>query len=212
MTAIIRQESSQMSAGEKFGDFFVSRFIKFAGVGESSKKTYAKCLRQLFCYFAKKSITRPVRDDIIDWINELTAQRKSASTIQLYLTSAKIFFRWLAQENLYPDIADHLKSGVKISHSHKKDALSNKECKALIKNVKGKSLKNLRDRAILSLMATAGLRTIEVVRADIEDIRHERGKIFLYVQGKGHSAKDEKILLASQTIRRLRLISKNAER
>lgn len=197
MTEALVVQTSQVA--EKFGESLIERFTKFAGVSESSKKTYSKCLRQLFRYFSENAITNPSRADLVEWITDLTAQRKSASTIQLYLTSAKIFFRWLAEENLYKNIADHLKSGVKIGHNHKKDALSNDECKALIKNVKGKTLKNLRDRAILSLMTTAGLRTIEIVRADIEDIRHERGKIFLYVQGKGHSAKDEKILLATQT-------------
>lgn len=196
-TAIIKASSAQVTT-EKFGENLIERFAKFAGVSESSRQTYTKCLRQLFRYFEENSITNPTRENLVDWLAVLTAERKSASTIQLYLTSAKIFFRWLSQEGIFANIADHMKSGVKIGHNHKKDALSNEQCKTLIKNVKGDSLKNLRDRAILSLMTTAGLRTVEVVRADIEDIRHERGKIFLYVQGKGHSAKDEKILLATQ--------------
>lgn len=57
----------------------------------------------------------------------------------------------------------------------------------------------MRDRAILALMTTAGLRTIEVARADVGNIRFERGKTFLYVQGKGHSEADDKILLSKQT-------------
>lgn len=49
-------------------------------------------------------------------------------------------------------------------------------------------------------MATAGLRTIEIVRADVGDIIHEFGKTYLLIQGKGHSAKDAKILLAAKVI------------
>lgn len=200
MSAIAKVENRQLkTCKEIFGESLIERFTKFAGVGESSQKTYAKCLRLLGQYFAAKAIDKPTREDLIDWLASLSAQRKSASTIQLYLAAAKIFFRWLSQEKLFQNIADHLKAGVKPSHNHKKDALTNEECKALIKNVKGKKEKDLRDRAVLSLMSTAGLRTIEVVRADIEDIRHERGKVFLYVQGKGHSAKDEKVLIATQT-------------
>lgn len=184
---------------EGFGVNLIERFAKFAGVSESSRQTYAKCLRQMFRYFVTKEIVNPTRENLVDWVEEMKIAGKSASTIQLYLTATKIFFRWTMQENIYPNIADHLKPGVKPSHAHKKDALSTDQCAELIKSVKGDSEKDLRDRAILSLMTTAGLRTIEVTRANVGDIRFERGKAFLYVQGKGHSEADEKVLMAKQT-------------
>lgn len=182
-----------------FGDTLIERFAKFAGVSESSRQTYTKSLRQLFKFFKTNAITTPSRENLIEWINGMIEQGKSPSTIQLYCTSCKIFFRWLAQENLYQNIADHLKTGIKPSHNHKKDALSFDQCKELVKSVAGDSLKNIRDRAILNLMTTAGTRTVEVVRANVEDIRFERGKVFLYLKGKGHSEADEKILLSKQT-------------
>lgn len=181
-----------------FGDTLIERFAKFAGVSESSRQTYTKSLRQLFKFFKANAITTPSRENLIEWISGMIEQGKSASTIQLYCTSCKIFFRWLAQENLYQNIADHLKAGVKPSHNHKKDALSFDQCKELVKSVAGDSLKNIRDRAILNLMTTAGLRTVEIIRANVGDIRFERGKVFLYVTGKGRSEADEKILLSKQ--------------
>ena len=198
MTQEIMKNENNL-VGVKINGDLIERFVKFAGVSASSCKTYAKSLRQMFSFFADNNIVNPSRENLVDWIETLKAADKSASTIQLYLTSCKIFFRWLAQENLYPNIADNLKSGVKPSHNHKKDALTCGQCADLIKNVKGNSEKDLRDRAILSLMTTAGLRTIEVTRANIGDIRHERGKFFLYVQGKGHNEADEKVLLGKQT-------------
>ena len=205
--AITTTTAAQVAKVENFGGNLIERFVKFAGVSESSRMTYAKCLRQLFSYFNANSIARPTRDNLVDWLDDMKAAKKSASTIQLYLTATKIFFRWLNQESLYPNIADNLKSGVKPSHSHKKDALSTEQCAELIQGVKAISKvkklhneeKELRDKAILSLMCTSGLRTIEVVRANVNDIRFERGKCFLFVQGKGHSDADEKILLAKQT-------------
>ena len=205
--ALTAANAAQVTTVETFGGNLIERFVKFAGVSESSRLTYAKSLRQLFAFFNANSITRPTRENLIDWLDGMKASNKSASTVQLYLTSAKIFFRWLNQEGLYPNIADNLKSGLKPNHNHKKDALSTEECAKLIKSVKAISLKTqkrneemeLRDRAILSLMTTAGLRTVEVVRANVADIRFERGKRFLYVQGKGHADADEKILLANQT-------------
>ena len=199
-TAIITADNQQVKAYTGiFTESLIDRFVKFAGVSESSRKTYTKSIKQLLKFFAANSITMPTRENLVDWIDELKASGKSASTIQLYVTSSKIFFRWLSQENLFANIADNLKTGIKPSHNHKKDALTNEQCADLVKSVKGDDVKSVRDRAIISLMVTAGLRTIEVVRANVGDIRFERGKVFLYVTGKGHVEADEKVLLSKQT-------------
>ena len=205
--AIATPEPAQVVTVKSFGDNLIERFVKFAGFKPESQRTYAKALRQLFAYLADNSITNPTRENLIDWLDGMKAQKKSASTIQLYLTATKIFFRWTAQENLYPNIADHMKSGVKPNHNHKKDALTTEQCAELIQSVKCISkvkrqrneLQELRDKAILSLMTTAGLRTVEVVRADVGNLRFERGKVFLYVQGKGHDAADDKVLIGKKT-------------
>lgn len=197
-TSIVTVDRVDTSVAPIFGDALVDRFVKFAGVSSSSCATYTKCLRQMLKFFAANTITEPTRETLIDWIEDMKTAGRSPSTIQLYVTAAKIFFRWLSQENLYANIADHLKTGVKPTHGHKKDALDVDQCRELVANVKGDGVKNLRDKAILMLMTTAGVRTIEVVRANVGDIRFERGKTFLYVTGKGHSDADDKILLSKQ--------------
>ena len=48
------------------------------------------------------------------------------------------------------------------------------------------SLKSLRDRILVSLMALQGLRTVELARANLGNIRGKNGsKCFLTVEGKG---------------------------
>ena len=203
--AIMKVDNQNVTAGANmFNDSLIERFTKFAGVSASSVKTYTKSLKQMFKYFAANAITMPSRENLVDWIDEMKAANRASSTIQLYTSSAKIFFRWLAQEGIYPNIADHLKTGVKPSHNHKKDALSTEQCAELVANVKGNSVKELRDKAILILMTTSGLRTIEVVRANVGDVRFERGKVFLYVTGKGHDEADEKVLLSKQAHKAIR--------
>ena len=198
-TSIVPIENREVKSGANlFNDALVARFVKFAGVSPSSVATYAKSLRQMLKYFAANNITVPTREALVNWIEDMKTAGRASSTIQLYVTAAKIFFRWLSQEGLFANIADHLKTGVKPAHGHKKDALDVNQCRNLVANVKGDSVKNLRDKAILTLMTTAGVRTIEVVRANVKDIRFERGKVFLYVTGKGHSEADDKVLLSKQ--------------
>lgn len=200
MTAAVVEVETRQAATSKrvFGEGLIGRFAMFAGVSENSRITYTKSLRQMFRYFADNGVVNPARENLIAWVEEMKSSGKAASTIQLYTAAAKVFFRWTAQDGLYPNIADHLKTGVKLNHNHKRDALSADQCKELVTSVKGNSVKDLRDKAILSVMTTAGLRTVEVVRANVGDVRFERGKVFLYVQGKGHSQADEKVLLSRQ--------------
>ena len=186
------------AAPEKYLPPLVERFIDFAGVAEKSAATYKTSLRQMFKYFSVNRIDNPTRKDIENWRDELIALGRKPATIQLYLTSAKIFFRWLAQENFFPNIADNVKARVKQNHEHKKDALTAAQAGALIKSVKGTSEKEKRDKAILALMAATGLRCVEVYRADVKDILRQFGRTYLLIQGKGHSAKDAKVLLPSQ--------------
>lgn len=177
----------------------VESWLKFVRKSASTIVTYKKCLKQLAKYFADNNIAVPARADLENWEDSLIDSGKSPSTIQLYLSAAKLFFRWLAQEGICPNIADHLQSRVKVNHDmHKKSALTAKQAAKLLKAVKGKDLKALRDRAIISLMVTTGIRSISVVRANICDIRQEQGRIFLYFQSKGKNDKLDCVQIRSE--------------
>ena len=122
----------------------VNRWLKFAGVAEKSAQTYFVVIKQLLKYFHDNNITAPRREDLENWRDNLINDRKAANTVALYLTGAKLFFRWLEQDGIYKNIADNLKSRVKISHEHKKDFLSRDQSKQLLNFAKGKG--TLKDR------------------------------------------------------------------
>ena len=202
--AVVTSSVQEIQERNFFCGELVERFIRFAGVNEKSAITYKIALKQLRKYFSSNAIAMPTREDLEKWRDAMIKERKSASTIQLYLTATKIFFRWLSQEGIYPNISDHLKSRVKISHDHKKDALTSKQAGKLIRGVEGDSVKSKRDRAILALMSSTGLRCIEVCRADVADMVEQFGKTYLLIQGKGRSSKDAKILVPSQVAELIR--------
>ena len=49
---------------------------------------------------------------------------------------------------------------------------------------------------MLNLLVRTGLRTIELVRADIGDIKYKKGRRILYVMGKGHDSKDDFVIIS----------------
>lgn len=60
----------------------------------------------------------------------------------------------------------------------------------MLQDIDQSTLIGKRNYAMLALMLTMGLRTIEVSRANIEDIRTSGDATVLYVQGKDHIEKD----------------------
>ena len=76
----------------------ISRYIAFVDVAKKSAETYAKAIKQLIIYLRLRSIEEPQREDIISFREELRATNHKASTIQTYIVSIRLFFKWTAQE------------------------------------------------------------------------------------------------------------------
>lgn len=172
------------------------RFVAFVETdSKATLNTYKAAIKRLFAYFQSNDIARPTREDVKAYRDSLKASLKPAS-INLYMTGARLFFRWTAQEGFFPDIADHIK-GARLEAGHKKDYFTARQIKKVFETASGDSLQELRDYAILRLMATTGLRCIEVTRADIGDIRPAGNDTALYIQGKGRTEKSEYVKLTA---------------
>ena len=127
------------------------------------------------------------------------------ATVALYLQSVRQFFSWTAAAGIYPDIAQNIRAP-KVRHdTHKKDALQPADVRAILANLsdqirqaqtKTEEEQARRIYAIFLLAVTAGLRTVEISRANVRDLEERNGAAWLYVWGKGHSEPDTKKPLA----------------
>ena len=173
----------------------VERWIAYAQVSKSSVKSYKKGIRRLMEYCAKQGITTPSRDFIIQY-REYLQGKYAPATANLYLTAAKLFFSFLQVEGFITVNPAERVKGLKIRAGHKKDALTADATKKILATFDSSTLQGKRDKAIFALMVTAGLRTIEVARANVGDIIDQGGKYFLLVQGKGHKEKDAMVKIS----------------
>jgi len=179
------------------------RFIAYLDAKPKTIETYTKSLRQFFKYLRFKNIIHPKREDVIAFREDIRTRGHKPSTVQAYVTAVRLFFNWTNQEGLYPNIAEHLK-GAKIDKNHKKDYLTARQTRGIIENVNRDTQRGLRDYALLILMTTGGLRTVEVIRANAGDLRALGDSTVLYVQGKGHEEKSEYIKITPHTEEALR--------
>ena len=198
MTAMQKYNNNEIINVEYFSDTTIDEFIASRKASENTNRTYRNSIRQLLKFFAAKKITAPTTADIDAFINELRGAKKSASTIRLYNTCTKLFFSWLERRGLYKNIAaDAEPLKLRKATTHAKKALSNAQAKNLLSAVKGDSLIARRDRAIVALCLTAGLRTVEISRANVGDLHDDSvGGFYLDVQGKGRIQKDATVRVA----------------
>ena len=177
---------------EAFNNFFA-----FLDVSPKTVDTYRKALKQFIGYLNEHGIMHPQREDIIAFRNALDRKGRKPATIALYLSAVRRFFSWCKSEGLYEDITVGIKAP-KIDRGHRKDYFSGNQVRDILTGINRSSLEGKRNYAILGLMVTCGLRTIEITRADVGDLRNVGGVTCLFVQGKGKTSKNDFVKLPPQ--------------
>lgn len=196
MSEIITVSTTEIiEAGSEWSSNLFEKWLSYVDRKPKTIQTYTRAVRQFAKYLTDNGITAPQRADVIAYRQELEATGHKPATIQAYIIALKLFFKWTAAENIYPNIADRVE-GAKLNRDFKKDYLTSKQAKRLIVSIDRDTLKGKRDFAILSLMVTAGLRTIEVIRADIQDMKTVGDSAALFLQGKGRDERSEYVKLA----------------
>lgn len=142
------------------------------------------------------------------------------NTVAQYLRSVCQFFRWAAANGLYPDIAANIHAP-KIKHdTHHKESLTAADVMTIEKSITEKAKQKeqaaqkaqkdtagkiqrtteqgKRLYAMYLLAVNAGLRTIEINRANIKDFVTKGNQAWIYIWGKGHSEPDQKKPIAPE--------------
>lgn len=148
------------------------------------------------------------------------------NTVKQYLQSVRQFFSWTAANGYYPNIAANIHAPKVRQDTHKKDALTAADVFTIEQSITAAAdakisaaAKNAKDTAgridrateqgkrlfaMYLLAVNAGLRTIEISRANIKDIENRNGTAFIYIYGKGHTEADQKKPIAPQVYEALR--------
>lgn len=148
------------------------------------------------------------------------------NTVKQYLQSVKQFFAWTAAQQLYPNIAANIHAPRIRTDAHRKEALNAADVLRIEKSIQQAAIakteaaagcrkdtagrisrateQGKRDYAMYLLAVNAGLRTVELSRANIKDLEVKGGNAVLYVYGKGHTEADTKKPLAPEVYAAIR--------
>ena len=177
----------------------ISRFILSQDVKPSSKATYKRTLGQYFHWIEENrlQLNSLTRADIIRYKESLLSSGMSSLSAGNYLSVVRKFYQFTESNKIYPNIATDIKTP-KRKQQFKKQSLTDLQAQELLDYFKSLQAEAIRDYAIVNLLLRTGLRTIELIRANIEDITLREGKRILIVQGKGRDEKDNFVILTDK--------------
>lgn len=177
-------------------DELLQAFIADQDVKDSSKLLYKRTLKQYFAWVHSCNLDMSLiaRVDILAYKDYLLTKGLTSLSVGSYVTSVRRFYEWAEANKYYPNVAKGVKSP-KRKQQFRKQALSQLQSVEMISYGRSRSL---RDFAIISLLLRTGLRTIELIRANIEDIEFKGGKRVLQVHGKGRDEKDNFVIITDK--------------
>lgn len=175
----------------------ISAFLSEQDVKPSSLKTYRESLGQFFRWVGNsgRQLQSLTSADIVEYKQYLLFTGHQNLTVRAYIVAVRKFYQWAEGKRLYADIARPVKvpkanqggSGRHFIKMH----LTERQGAELLEHYRN----DPRDYAIVNLMLRTGLRTIEVSRATVGDIRMRSGRRILQVWGKGMDTPDPSVFV-----------------
>lgn len=144
-----------------------------------------------FLGFAEIKKANQITDDLVRryrlWLNRQSGTKDNLkkNTQNYYLVALRAFLKYLAKrdiESLAPERIELAKTGAR-----ELDLVSNAELTRLLDGPKGADLKNLRDKAILELFFSTGLRVSELCSLNRDTIDMSRDEFS--IRGKGEKVR-----------------------
>jgi integrase/recombinase XerD len=162
---------------------FLSYLSSEKGLAQNSLESYNRDLLSFVEFINKKdveSVEKIEQEDIIDFLSYLKINNYASASICRSLIAIKVLFRFLKREGL-------IKSNPTLYLESPKlwqvipDILSSDEVSELLSAPDDRTALGARDKAILELLYSSGLRVSELCVVDIYDVDDD----FIKVEGKG---------------------------
>jgi integrase/recombinase XerD len=161
----------------------IDRFLAHGGLADSTRRAYGFDLRAFSAWLDRRSLTLDDVDSRVlsDWVAELGSgrDRLSGASIARRLAAVRSCVRYTFGPARVPDAALAPSRGRRLP-----DAPKAADVEDILEVVEGDTPLALRNRALLELVYSAGLRSQEAVSLDLRDVDIDREVV--HVHGKGN--------------------------
>jgi len=176
----------------------ISDYLMNREIAATSKKTYSCILKNFFSWMVKNGLDagKPSTPNAIAYKASLELSGKSHYTVLLYMMALRTFFSWMVQAGYYDRVITQGMKRMKKSTAYTKLSINQEQVHTLIQSINTESIIGKRDKLIISLAVTTGLRVVELSRISIGDINGNR----ISVQRKGYTTKGQSISMPDTII------------
>ncbi len=170
----------------------VQSFIQFLAIERGLSDAYQLSVQQTLQALAdwmesrKMALHEVGTEELANFLNQRKAEGLGTSSRRLATVHLKIFFRWLTTSgSIQMDPAEPLQSAK--PERKLPSTLSVREIQNLLESIPGDQPLGRRDKAILELFYSSGLRLAELCAAKLEWLDIDEG--FLRISGKGRKTR-----------------------
>lgn len=164
------------------------RTFEALDISESSRQDYKSRIWMFLEFIQDHPFNR---NSFLEFKRHLSARHDiSVSTKSKYLTVARVFLKELNKQGIVPaDITQNVKS-FRQTRKHKKFGLNQEDVNLLLSEMDQlpENFGSARLKALIALLVFQGLRQVEIIRLDVEDI--SLGLMTALVHGKGRDDKE----------------------
>ena len=158
-------------------------------------RAYRNALSQFFS-FCQITVHEVKAKDIRNWLAMLTEKGLKQSSINMYLSALKSFYKYLMEENIVKN-----NPTLKVHTPKNEDSLPYYLNKRQLAELQEMARKNLRERAIVEMLYATGVRISELLNITLEDIKWDSRQIWIR-KGKGN--KERFVLFTHECAERLK--------
>ena len=169
-------------------------FYESIDVDDETIKTYKTGIKNFLNWIKDNEINQIDKKTMISYKNYLLSEFKP-TTATTYLSGVRNLFNFLEELGI-PNVMRNIK-GIKVPKDFKRQPLTREQVLKMMKDKSNnlETLQDYRDNAIYNLLVRNGLRTIELSRANIDDLKQVGGQYILKIQGKGQTDKTQTAVL-----------------
>jgi site-specific recombinase XerD len=176
-------------------DAAIGRFLATAGISDATRRAYRSDLRDFAAWYGDRDVEAVDVRVLADWTAELGRARRGGklapSTIARKLAAVRSLLRFTLGPGSVPDAPLAPRRGRRLP-----DAPKTSDVDDLLEELtRDEGALALRNRALMELVYSAGLRSAEAVALDIADVDFEQELVHVR-QGKG--AKDRIVPLGEE--------------
>lgn len=181
-----------------FRERLLGAFLSEADLSAATRETYRKALKVFFGWAEENLNPHLSGREVRRYRDALLERGLSPLSVSAYLTALRSFFGFLVEKEVVPYNPAAGIKGARRPRGHLRDSLVAHQVRRLLSAVDPSTPLGKRDLALIHLMVRCGLRSIELCRADVGDLRAKEGEMVLYVQGKGRQTKDEFVVVLNE--------------